>query len=82
MKTDVDKSEILFCENIKALRQKEQLSKTEMAGKLNISIRSLSMLEKGIIPPRLNPSVVIALLENFNICADDFLDSTKKSRFD
>lgn len=56
-----------FCENIKELRKVNGLSQKEMAQKLDISVKSLSMLEKGTIPPRLSMSIVIKIHKSFGV---------------
>lgn len=48
----------VFCENVKYLRNKLQLSKKDMARLLGIGVKSLAKLEAGIIPPRLSATVV------------------------
>lgn len=57
----------IFCENIKKLRKKNGLSQKEMAQKLDISVKSLSTLEKGAIPSRLSVSIVIKIYKIFGI---------------
>lgn len=57
----------IFCENIKKLRKKNGLSQKEMAQKLDISVKSLSTLEKGAIPSRLSVSIVFKIYKIFGI---------------
>lgn len=57
----------IFCQNIRRLREKHRLSKTAMARKLNIGIKSLNALESGIIPPRLGSNIILDIYENFGI---------------
>lgn len=57
----------IFCENIKKLRKKNGLSQKEMAQKLDISVMSLSTLEKGAVPSRLSVSIVIKIYKIFGI---------------
>lgn len=52
----------VFCENIKGLRKKNNLSKREMAKICGITVQSLSMLEQGILPHRTSTGVI------FKIC--------------
>ena len=70
----IDQGEIMiedeakhFCENVKELRKANGLSQKEMAQKLDISVNSLSMLEKGTIPPRLSVSIVIKIHKSFGV---------------
>ena len=70
----IDQGEIMiedeakhFCENVKELRKANGLSQKEMAQKLDISVNSLSMLEKGTIPPRLSVAIVIKIHKIFGV---------------
>ena len=56
-----------FCENVKKLRKKYQLTKKQMANILHIGIKSLSAIEKGIIPRRLRVDVLIYIHDYFGI---------------
>ncbi len=56
-----------FGENIKKLRKSKGLSQKEMAQTLNIGVKSLSALEKGTTPPRLNTSIIIKMYRIFGI---------------
>ena len=63
----------LFCENIKYLRKKHNLSKAEMAKRLNVGIGSITSIENGILPPRLSTRVLITIEESFNVSASKIL---------
>ncbi|MBE6674957.1 MAG: helix-turn-helix transcriptional regulator [Ruminococcaceae bacterium] len=63
----------LFCENIKYLRKKHNLSKAEMAKRLNVGIGSITSIENGILPPRLSARVLITIEESFNVSASKIL---------
>ncbi len=66
------RSEIeIFCKNVKLLRENNHLTKKEMAKICNIGTKSLSMLEKGILPERLSASILFSLNEHFNIPLKD-----------
>jgi len=41
-----------FCDNVRFLREREGLTKLEMARKLKVGIRTVTMLERGIVPRR------------------------------
>lgn len=57
----------ILCENIKKLRGICKLSKKEMASTLGISVSSLTKLENGILPPRLDCYFLIQIYRNFGI---------------
>lgn len=57
----------VFCNNVKKLREINKLSKKEMAKRLHISVRSLSILEQGRIPPRMSLQVAIMLSREFGM---------------
>lgn len=57
----------IFCENVKRLRAKEGLSKREISEILGISIRSLTMLEKGILPKNLCCDVLLVICNYFQL---------------
>ncbi len=61
----------IFCENVKRLRQREGLSKKEMAKKLGIGVKSLTLIESGIVSKRLGANVLLNILNNFNIYPSD-----------
>ena len=63
----------LFCKNVKYLRKKHNLSKAEMAIKLDIGIGSITSIEKGILPPRLSARVLMKIEESFNVSASELL---------
>ena len=58
---------LFFCENVKKLREIEKISKTKMAKKLEISVYQLSKIENGIIPPRLDISIVVKISKLYEI---------------
>ena len=57
----------IFCNNLKNLRKTEGLSINKMAKKLNISTYCLSKIENGIIPPRLDISIVVKISKLYEI---------------
>ena len=57
----------ILCENIKKLRSICKMSKKEMASTLGISVASLTKLENGILPPRLDCCFLIQIYRNFGI---------------
>lgn len=60
-----------FCENVRRLRRKSNLTKAEMAKKLNISLYSLSLIEKNTLPERLSASIIIKIYSEFKILPKD-----------
>ncbi|MBQ8003250.1 MAG: helix-turn-helix transcriptional regulator [Clostridia bacterium] len=60
-----------FCQNIKKLRERHHLTKTDMVKKLKISIPTLKKIESGELPKRLTVKVIYAIVDEFNISADD-----------
>lgn len=67
-----DKTELLiFCENVKRLRKIHKLSKKEMAKKLGIEVKSLSLIESGTLPPRLSCKVLFRICYYFKVKPKD-----------
>ena len=58
---------ILFCRNIKMLREEYNISKEEMAKILGISQKTLSLIENDIIIPQLSLKVVFRTARYFGI---------------
>ncbi|MBO5356880.1 MAG: helix-turn-helix transcriptional regulator [Clostridia bacterium] len=56
-----------FCENIKALRKSNKLSKGKMAKMLGISRKCLSSLEKGKISSDLTVEILSNIANSFGI---------------
>ena len=63
----------IFCENVRRLRKKHKLSKREMAGRLHIGVKMLTMIENGVLSPRLRADVMIDIYLNFGMSLDDQL---------
>ena len=60
-----------FCENVRAIRRREGLSKTAMAKRLHIGVRTLTRLERGELPPRLDCCIIFAICDEFDISISD-----------
>lgn len=58
---------LILCENLRYLRAKKGLSKKEMAAKLNISIKDLTLLENNEAPNRLSSDLLFNIKKEFNI---------------
>ncbi len=68
MRTEIVKQEIEnFAHNVRFLREKHNLSKTEMADILGISFNSLNKIETGQIPKRLSVGVVFRIEQYFGV---------------
>ncbi|MBQ7896984.1 MAG: helix-turn-helix transcriptional regulator [Clostridia bacterium] len=63
-----------FCKSVKKLREENNLTKAEMAKKLKISVKTLTMIERGIVPPRLSCGIVIYIYKEFGVCADELIE--------
>ncbi len=67
----IQKETQIFCENIKNLRETNNLSEKEMAKILGISIERLQSIEKGILPPKLTVRILFRIQEHFHIKPQD-----------
>ena len=76
---EIQKYVFAFCENVKELRKRRNLSKTEMARLLSISPRTLSLIENYIIPKSLNVAVLFKIEQNFDIPAEELFAPIKKT---
>ena len=67
-----------LCKNICYLRKKNGLTQREMAERLNISLYSLRMIERGIIPKNLSCEILYYLQLHFFLdIADLFMPLEK-----
>ena len=57
----------IFCQNVKMLREKNDLSEKEMAKILGIGVISLEKFEQGIIPHRTGVKLIFSLSQHFKI---------------
>ncbi len=64
---------LILCDNIRLLRERAGLTQKEMAKRLGVSIRSISMLEKGSVPKRLSCEVIFRLALEFEASPTDLL---------
>ena len=62
---------LIFCENIKLLREYHNLTLTGMAQKLNITEQELIMLEKGVIPNDVTVEIIMRIYQCFGILPKD-----------
>ena len=63
----------IFCDNIKMLRQRNNLTKTEMCKIMRISYHSLQMIESGVLPPRMSCEALIRACRYFSVSPKDML---------
>ena len=56
-----------FCANVVKLRERNNLSKKEMAKILKIGTKSLTAIESGIVPMRLGTGVIFRIHHIFGI---------------
>lgn len=68
-----------FCDNIKTLRKRNKLSKTDMCKIMRIGIRSLNSIEKGILPPRISCEALIRACNYFSVLPKDMLSENIKN---
>lgn len=71
----------IFCENLKKLRLEFGYSKKKMAEILNIGIKTLTTIENGMIPPRLNCEILFQIYTRFGIRPSDIFDEDLMKKF-
>ena len=62
-----DQQIIVFCENMKTLRKRNNLSKKEMAKILGIVVRNLAKIEERVMPSKTSTSVIFKISHHFKI---------------
>ena len=75
MQNKVQATILIFCENIRALRKSTGLSIFAMAGRLRISPKTLILLERNILPPKLECTILFRIEDEFGIRPQDMLRS-------
>ena len=65
----------IVCQNIRYLRQTQGLSRTVMARKLHITIKTLDLLESGIFPDRIHVGFLFHVWQAFGISPPDLLSN-------
>ncbi len=55
-----------FWENLRRLRKREGLSLCEMAKKLGVGVKTLELLESGIIPSYVSSGIIFRIQNEFN----------------
>ncbi|MBQ9745279.1 MAG: helix-turn-helix transcriptional regulator [Clostridia bacterium] len=61
----------ILCENVKRLRKREKLSKKEMARIMGVGVRSITMLENGVMPVRMKADVLGRLKWRFGVTIEE-----------
>ncbi len=64
----------MFCNNIRFLRKKYNLTKIEMAKRCGTTTYNIRLLEKEILPPRLSANILFNIYGAFGIPQKDMLD--------
>ncbi len=58
---------MIFCYNVKNLREEHKLSKKQMAKILGIGTKTLTSIENGVIPPRASAELILNICDRFSI---------------
>ena len=58
---------ILFCYNVKRLRDEHNLSKKQMAKIMGVGTKTLTSIENGAIPPRASAEIILKICDHFSI---------------
>ena len=70
-----DSNVLIFCENIKFLRTKNNLTKKEMACKLGIGVQSITKIESGTLPRSVNAITLYRIHKAFDISIESLLET-------
>jgi transcriptional regulator with XRE-family HTH domain len=62
---------MIFCENIKRIREENHLSHAEMGKRLRVGKDTVITLESGVIPSRLSCAILFRIQEEFGIHPKD-----------
>ena len=69
----------IFCQNLKTIRKQKSISKKEIAKKPGIGVKALSLIEKGIMPPRLSSCILIMIYNEFGFLPSEIFAHKEKS---
>lgn len=61
------KEKLIFCENVRYLMRKYNLSRTAMCKKMGVSMKTLKSIENDVIPGRMSCEVFVRIYVNFEI---------------
>ena len=73
----------VFGDNLKRIRKSNGLSMNTMSKVLGIGVKSLSSLERGILPPRMSASILIKINNEFGFLPSEMflkIDEKQKGR--
>ena len=62
---------LYFSQHVQRIRREQNLTQREMADRLGIGVRTLSMIESGILPPRLSCEILFRIENQFGIHPKD-----------
>lgn len=57
----------IFCQNIRDLRQRHNLTQAQMARIMGVGLHSIRLLERNVLPPQLHCDVIYRLSTHFHI---------------
>ena len=77
---ETNKEFLIFCQNIKYLRNQHHLFKKKMAQLLGIGVGSLTKLEHDVMPPMLNCNILFHIYYNFSIYPGDIFSPLNKKK--
>lgn len=60
----------IFCENMRCLRKRENLSRTAMAKRLGVSVKTLDAIESGVLPQNTTVRIFFRAHQAFGIPID------------
>ena len=66
---------LFFSQHIRRIRIENRMTQKEMANRLEIGVRTLSMIERGILPGRLSCEILFRVQEQFGIHPRDLFKS-------
>ena len=68
-----DKELAIFCHNIRVLRKNHGLSRTTMARRIHVSLKTLDSLESGVFPNRIGIGILANAEQAFGISVPEQL---------
>lgn len=62
---------LYFSQHVRRIRREQKITQKEKANRLGISVNTLSMIERGILPPRLSCEILFRMQDQFGIQPKD-----------
>ncbi len=62
-----DQERLIFCANVRYLRDQHGLSKRDMADILRVGVKTITSLEHNTVPPRLSSAVLFRISQHFHV---------------